>query len=40
MIELGGNSLGKGLPQECGLCSILMNVYFDGFDKEIQETRL
>jgi len=40
VIELGGNWLGKGLPQECGLCSILMNVYFDGFDKEIQETRL
>ncbi|XP_050887472.1 nuclear intron maturase 3, mitochondrial [Lathyrus oleraceus] len=40
VIELGGNSLGKGSPQECGLCSILMNVYFDGFDKEIQETRL
>lgn len=40
VIELGGNWLGKGLPQECGLCSILMNVYFDVFDKEIQETRL
>ncbi|CAJ2673368.1 unnamed protein product [Trifolium pratense] len=40
VIELGGNWLGKGFPQECGLCSILMNVYFDGFDKEIQETRL
>ncbi|XP_012575420.2 nuclear intron maturase 3, mitochondrial [Cicer arietinum] len=40
VIELGGNCVGKGYPQECGLCSILMNVYFDGFDKEIQETRL
>ncbi|XP_058748974.1 nuclear intron maturase 3, mitochondrial [Vicia villosa] len=40
VIELGGNSLGKGFPQECGLCSVLINIYFDGFDKEIQETRL
>ncbi|KAG2381241.1 Nuclear intron maturase [Vigna angularis] len=40
VIELGGDWLGRGLPQECGLCSILMNVYFDGFDKEIQEMRL
>ncbi|KAK7344993.1 hypothetical protein VNO77_15321 [Canavalia gladiata] len=40
VIELGGDCLGKGFPQECGLCSILMNVYFDGFDKEIQEMRL
>lgn len=40
VIELGGNCLGRGFPQECGLCAILINVYFDGFDKEIQETRL
>lgn len=40
VIELGGNCLGRGFPQECGLCSILINVYFDGFDKEIQEMRL
>ncbi|XP_047153014.1 nuclear intron maturase 3, mitochondrial-like [Vigna umbellata] len=40
VIEFGGDWLGRGLPQECGLCSILMNVYFDGFDKEIQEMRL
>ncbi|KAJ6363508.1 hypothetical protein OIU78_003641 [Salix suchowensis] len=39
-IELGRCSLGKGLPQECGLCSILINVYFNGFDREIQEMRL
>ncbi|CAK7342720.1 unnamed protein product [Dovyalis caffra] len=39
-IELGGCYLGKGLPQECGLCSILINVYFNGFDREIQEMRL
>ncbi|XP_061345046.1 nuclear intron maturase 3, mitochondrial [Gastrolobium bilobum] len=40
VIELGGNCLGRGLPQECGLCSIFLNIYFDGFDKEIQEKRL
>ncbi|KAL2347938.1 hypothetical protein Fmac_001938 [Flemingia macrophylla] len=40
VIEFGGGWLGRGLPQECGLCSILMNVYFDGFDKEIQDLRL
>ncbi|KAK7266718.1 hypothetical protein RIF29_19369 [Crotalaria pallida] len=40
VIELGGNCLGRGFPQECGLCSILINVYFDGFDKEVQEMRL
>ncbi|XP_027365690.1 nuclear intron maturase 3, mitochondrial isoform X2 [Abrus precatorius] len=40
VIELGGDCLGRGFPQECGLCSILLNVYFDGFDKEIQEMRL
>ncbi|XP_020226113.1 nuclear intron maturase 3, mitochondrial [Cajanus cajan] len=40
VIELGGDWLGRGFPQECGLCSILLNVYFDGFDKEIQDMRL
>ncbi|XP_019428696.1 PREDICTED: uncharacterized protein LOC109336509 [Lupinus angustifolius] len=40
VIELGGNCLGRGFPQECGLSSLLINVYFDGFDKEIQELRL
>ncbi|KAK1575060.1 hypothetical protein Q3G72_002251 [Acer saccharum] len=39
-IELGGCYLGRGLPQECGLCSILINIYFNGFDKELQEMRL
>ncbi|XP_050227532.1 nuclear intron maturase 3, mitochondrial [Mercurialis annua] len=39
-IELGGSYLGKGLPQECGLSAILINIYFNGFDKEIQELRL
>ncbi|KAK7299926.1 hypothetical protein RJT34_10755 [Clitoria ternatea] len=40
VIELGGDCLGRGFPQEGALCAILMNVYFDGFDKEIQEMRL
>ncbi|XP_010490900.1 PREDICTED: uncharacterized protein LOC104768594 [Camelina sativa] len=39
-IELGGCNSGKGFPQECGLCSILINVYFDGLDKEVQDMRL
>lgn len=39
-IEVGGCYLGRGLPQECGLSSILINVYFDGFDRMLQETRL
>ncbi|KAJ0243955.1 Nuclear intron maturase 3 [Hirschfeldia incana] len=39
-IELGGSDTGRGFPQECGLTSILINVYFDGLDKEIQEMRL
>lgn len=39
-IELGACYLGRGFPQECGLSSILMNIYFNSFDKEIQELRL
>ena len=39
-IELGGCYLGRGFPQECGLSSILINVYFNGFDKEIQDLRI
>ncbi|KAL6534636.1 hypothetical protein OROGR_013311 [Orobanche gracilis] len=39
-IDLGGVCLGRGFPQECALGSILVNVYFNGFDKEIQELRL
>ncbi|KAH7557174.1 hypothetical protein JRO89_XS11G0066300 [Xanthoceras sorbifolium] len=39
-IELGGCYLGRGLPQECGLCSILINIYFNGFDRQLQEMRL
>ena len=39
-IELGGCYLGRGFPQESGLCSILINIYFNGFDKEIQDMHL
>ncbi|XP_057770401.1 nuclear intron maturase 3, mitochondrial [Salvia miltiorrhiza] len=39
-VNLGGVCLGRGLPQECALSSILINVYLNGFDKEIQELRL
>ncbi|KAI8562390.1 hypothetical protein RHMOL_Rhmol03G0032500 [Rhododendron molle] len=39
-IELGGCYLGRGFPQESALSSILINIYFDGFDKEIQDLRL
>lgn len=39
-MELGGAYLGRGFPQECGLCPVLVNIYFDGFDKEIQDMRL
>ncbi|GMH30251.1 hypothetical protein Nepgr_032094 [Nepenthes gracilis] len=39
-IELGSCLLGRGLPQESGLCSILINIYFNRFDKKIQEIRL
>ncbi|KZV18291.1 hypothetical protein F511_25395 [Dorcoceras hygrometricum] len=39
-IELGGVCIGRGLPQESVLSSILINIYFSGFDKEIQELRL
>ena len=39
-IELGGCYLGRGFPQQSGLCSILINIYFNGFDKEIQDMRL
>ncbi|KAK9069250.1 hypothetical protein SSX86_013366 [Deinandra increscens subsp. villosa] len=39
-IELGGGYLGKGFPQECGLNSILMNIYLNVFDQKLQELRL
>ncbi|XP_041024485.1 nuclear intron maturase 3, mitochondrial [Juglans microcarpa x Juglans regia] len=39
-IELGGCYLGRGFPQESGLSSIFINIYFNGFDKEIQDKRL
>ncbi|CAA0829853.1 RNA-directed DNA polymerase (reverse transcriptase [Striga hermonthica] len=39
-IDLGGLCLGRGLPQECCLSSILINVSFNSFDQKIQELRL
>ncbi|KAL2923410.1 Nuclear intron maturase 3 mitochondrial [Bienertia sinuspersici] len=39
-IELGKFDLGKGLPQECGLCGVLINIYLNGFDRKIQKIRL
>ncbi|XAR68446.1 hypothetical protein NMG60_11003558 [Bertholletia excelsa] len=39
-IELGGYYLGRGFPQESALSSILINIYMNGFDKEIQALRL
>ncbi|KAF8403592.1 hypothetical protein HHK36_011696 [Tetracentron sinense] len=39
-IEIGGCYLGRGFPQESNLSSILINIYFDSLDKEIQELRL
>ncbi|GLT98224.1 hypothetical protein SLE2022_157380 [Rubroshorea leprosula] len=39
-IELGGCYLGRGFPEESGLCSVLINIYFDSLDKEIQDMRL
>jgi retron-type reverse transcriptase len=38
-IEFGSFSLGRGFPQETNLCSILINIYFHGFDKEVQLMR-
>ncbi|KNA14637.1 hypothetical protein SOVF_105670 [Spinacia oleracea] len=39
-IELSGFELGKGLPQECGLCGVLINVYLNSFDRKVQKIRL
>lgn len=39
-IELGNCYFGRGFPQESGLSSILLNIYFNDFDKEIQDMRL
>ncbi|XP_019055990.1 PREDICTED: uncharacterized protein LOC104613210 isoform X2 [Nelumbo nucifera] len=39
-IEFGGCSMGRGFPQESALSAILINVFFNGLDKEIQDIRL
>ncbi|XP_020109316.1 uncharacterized protein LOC109724798 [Ananas comosus] len=38
-IELGGAQLARGFPQESGLAPILLNIYFDAVDREIQKIR-
>lgn len=39
-IELGGCCLGRGFPQESGLSAILINIYFNVLDRELQNLRL
>ncbi|KAH9303627.1 hypothetical protein KI387_008031 [Taxus chinensis] len=39
IIEFGGLSLGRGFPQENSLCSIIINIYLDGFDRQIENVR-
>ncbi|KAL5700608.1 hypothetical protein ACHQM5_026033 [Ranunculus cassubicifolius] len=39
-VELGSCVMGRGLPQESSLSGILVNIYFSGFDKEIQDVRM
>ncbi|XP_043726287.1 nuclear intron maturase 3, mitochondrial [Telopea speciosissima] len=39
-IEFGGCSMGRGFPQESNLSPILINVYFNGLDKEMQNLRM
>ncbi|XP_031478775.1 nuclear intron maturase 3, mitochondrial isoform X2 [Nymphaea colorata] len=38
-IEFGGCYMGKGLLQESGLSAILVNIYLNGLDREIQNLR-
>ncbi|XP_042514810.1 nuclear intron maturase 3, mitochondrial [Macadamia integrifolia] len=38
-IEFGGSSMGRGFPQESNLAPILINVYFNSLDKEMQDLR-
>ncbi|KAK1290309.1 hypothetical protein QJS10_CPB18g00161 [Acorus calamus] len=38
--EFGGFCMGRGFPQESCLDSMLVNVYFHGLDREIQDLRL
>ncbi|KAG9457108.1 hypothetical protein H6P81_001616 [Aristolochia fimbriata] len=39
-IELGGLGFGRGFPQESGLNSILVNIYFNSLDQDIQSVRM
>lgn len=40
LIELGGLTIGRGFPQETGLRLILLNIYFNGLDHDLQDLRL
>ncbi|KAJ0475784.1 putative domain X protein [Helianthus annuus] len=40
LVEFAGCYLGRGFPNECGLCAILINVYLNVFDQKLQELRL
>uniref|UniRef100_A0A2N9EY17 Reverse transcriptase domain-containing protein n=1 Tax=Fagus sylvatica TaxID=28930 RepID=A0A2N9EY17_FAGSY len=39
-VGMGRHTAIRGFPQESGLSSILINIYLNGFDKEIQDMRL
>ena len=39
-IEFGGNNAGKGFPQETGFSLLLLNIYFNGLDRDLRELRL
>ncbi|XP_058113683.1 nuclear intron maturase 3, mitochondrial [Magnolia sinica] len=39
-VEFGGCYFGRGFPQESNLSAILVNIYFNGLDQEIQDLRL
>ncbi|KAJ4950246.1 hypothetical protein NE237_027078 [Protea cynaroides] len=39
-IEFGGCSMGRGFPQESNISPILINIYFNGVDKEMQDLRM
>ncbi|CAA7401615.1 unnamed protein product [Spirodela intermedia] len=40
LIELGGLNMGRGFPQESGLRLILLSIYFNGLDHDLQDLRL
>ncbi|WOL00285.1 hypothetical protein Cni_G08998 [Canna indica] len=38
-VELGGVGLARGFPQESDLSAIILNIYFDALDREIEDFR-